>query len=155
MLLVFVLGFVSCAVLIFSSNFNLEIPFKTGWVVFDGTIVGPSDYIGEDDIVILSDRVILRIGDTTLSSYADSGSMLPVLDEGANGIRVVPASESEIEVGDIVSFRMFGMLVVHRVVDKGVDGDGVYFITKGDSNLVSDGKIRFKDIEYVTIGVLY
>ncbi len=47
------------------------------------------------------------------------------------------------------------MLIVHRVVDKGVDSDGVYFITKGDNNNYSDGKVRFEEIEYITIGILY
>ena len=81
--------------------------------------------------------------------------MLPILDKGANGLRVVPKSEDDVSVGDIVSFRIGGVLVVHRVVEKGIDDNGTYFIVKGDANLIGDGKIRFKDIEYITIGIIY
>lgn len=159
---VFLLGFMSCAVLVFSFGSNLEVPstisgFGIRDLGFGGAweISAPSDYVEDEDIVVLGDRVILRIDGATLSSYVDSGSMVPVLGSGANGIRVVPSSEDDVEVGDIVSFRFAGMLVVHRVVEKGVDEDGVWFLVKGDSNLVGDGKIRFEDIEYVTIAIIY
>ena len=157
MLGVFLLGFGSCAVMVFGFGTELEVPFTGLGVVSweSGEISAPSDYLSEEDIVVSDDRVILRIKGVTLSSYADSGSMVPVLDEGANGIRVVPLSEDGIEVGDIVSFRMLGVLVVHRVVEKGVDEDGIYFIVKGDANLVGDGRIRFRDIEYKTVGIIY
>lgn len=154
--LVFLLGFFSCAFLFIGFSSDLEIPFKTGLVVFDGEVLSaPSDWVSEEDIIILEDKIILRINGATLSNYADSGSMVPVLDKGANGIRIVPENSDDVEVGDIVSFRFGGLLVVHRVVEKGVDESGVYFIMKGDSNSISDGKIRFSDIEYVTIGIIY
>ena len=47
------------------------------------------------------------------------------------------------------------MLIVHRVVEKGIDEQGVYFITKGDNNNIDDCKIRFKDIDTVLIAVIY
>jgi hypothetical protein len=152
---VFLFGFFSCAVLVFSFGSDLEVPFGTGLSILNDNPSAPSDWVSEEDIIILEDRVILKIDGTTLSSYVDSGSMLPVLDEGANGIRVVPENEDDVGVGDIVSFRIAGILVVHRIVERGVDDEGVYFVVKGDSNLIGDGRIRFEDIEYVTIGVIY
>ena len=125
----------------------------SGFVVSD--VGAPSDWVSEDDIIVLDDRVILKVGNATLSNYADSGSMKPVFDVGANGIRVVPGSEVGVGVGDIVSFYLGDSLIVHRVVEKGVDGDGVYFVTMGDNGLVDDGKVRFEQIEYVTIGVIW
>ena len=98
---------------------------------------------------------MLRVVNATVSDYSGSGSMKPLFDEGANGIRIVPSDESEVGVGDIVSFRFDGIPVIHRVVEKGIDGNGVYFVTKGDNNLVDDGKIRFSEIEYVTIAVVF
>ena len=41
------------------------------------------------------------------------------------------------------------------VIEKGIDEDGIYFITKGDNNSITDGKIRFEDIEYITVGVIW
>ena len=152
--LVFLLGFVSCALLfsVFSYS-NIEIPFGTGMVSYDAE--APSDWVSEEDIVVFDDMVILRIANATLSNYADGGSMLPFLDKGANGIRVVPESFDDVEVGDIVSYLFDDIMIVHRVVEKGVDEEGVYFVMQGDNNLVSDGKVRFEDVRYVTVGVLY
>lgn len=155
-ILFFLLGFFGCAFMfyIFSYSF-VEVPSITGLAPFGNNVEAPSDWVDEDDIIILKDRIILKIPETTLSSYADTGSMKPMFDKGANGIRIKPQSAEEIEVGDIVSYRSLGFLVVHRVVEKGEDDKGVYFITQGDNNAFSDGKVRFEDIKYITIGVIY
>ena len=152
--LVFLLGFVSCALLFSLFSYSgLEVPFGTGMVSYDAS--APSDWVSEEDIIVFDDMVILRIANVTLSNYADSGSMRPVLDEYSNGIRVVPRSVDDVEVGDIVSYMFNGVMIVHRVVEKGVDDEGVYFVMQGDNNLVSDGKVRFDSIRYKTVGVLY
>jgi hypothetical protein len=152
--LVFLFGFLSCTFLFYVfSNSGLEVPFATGLVSFDAQ--APSDWVSNEDIIVFDDKIILRIANATLSSYTNSGSMEPVLYRGANGIRVVPADSNQVEVGDIVSFRFGGKLIVHRVVEKGFDEVGLYFITQGDNNALSDEKIRFEDIEYVTIGVIW
>lgn len=152
----FVLGFVACVFIVYFFSFsNLEVPFATGFVVSDYLEKAPGDHLNEEDIVVFRDKVCLKVEGVSLSNYADSGSMLPILDKGANGLRVVPKSEDDVSVGDIVSFRIGGVLVVHRVVEKGIDDNGTYFIVKGDANLIGDGKIRFKDIEYITIGIIY
>jgi len=152
--LVFALGFLACAFLFYGFSYsNVEIPFATGLVSSD--VSSPNDWIVNDDIIIFDDYIVLKIANATLSNYADSGSMKPVLDKGANGIRVVPESSEDIEIGDIISYRFGNMLIVHRVVDKGVDDEGVYFVMKGDNNLIADEKVRFDQIEYVTVGVIY
>ena len=81
--------------------------------------------------------------------------MKPLFDHSSNGIRIKPVSEDDINIGDIITFKEGNLLIIHRVIEKGIDNNGVYFITKGDNNFVSDGKIRFKDIEYKTIGIIY
>lgn len=152
--LIFLLGFFSCAFLFYGFNYsNVEVPFETGMVSLN--VVAPSDWVSEDDIVVFDNMVILRVLNATISSYIDTGSMKPVFDEGANGIRIVPENEEDIIVGDIVSYRFEDVLIVYRVAKKGVDEDGVYFVMRGDNNILSDGKIRFEDIEYVTIGVIW
>ena len=152
----FLLGFFSCVFLFYGFDYsNIEVPFGTGLISLNENINAPSDWISEEDIIMFDDRIILRVSNTTLSNYADSGSMKPVFDKGANGIRVVPENENEINVGDIISYRFGNILIVHRIVEKGIDDEGVYFIPQGDNNILSDEKIRFKDIKYVTIGVLY
>ena len=96
---------------------------------------------------------MINIPNASISSYAPTGSMKPTFDQGSNGIRIIPNSAEQIETGDIVTFG--DQNIVHRVIEKGKDEDGYWFVTKGDNNQMSDGKIRFEDIKYVTIGVLY
>jgi len=119
------------------------------------TTNAPSDFISEDKITVYPDKVIIQIDNASLSSYAPTGSMRPLFDSGANGIRIIPKSPDNIHIGDIISFGRDSGLIVHRVVEKGTDEQGVYFITKGDNNQIQDGKVRFSEIRYLTVGVLY
>jgi len=152
--LYFMLGFLVCAFLFFSYyGLNNEVPLGTGNVI--GEVVSPPDFIDSEDILVFEDMLILRISNVSISNYAPTGSMIPLFDKGSNGIRIVPKNEGEINVGDIVSFEKDGLLIVHRVIEKDIDEEGVYFITKGDNNFSDDGKIRFSQIRYKTIGVLW
>ena len=46
--------------------------------------------------------------------------------------------------------------ILHRVIDKGTDSDGIYFYTKGDSNNREDGaKIRFENVTKIVVGVIW
>jgi hypothetical protein len=152
--IIFLIGFLSANLvnLYFVSGF--ERPFSFDYFGFS-SLDAPFDWIDEGQIKIYSDKVVIDVADVSISRYADTGSMLPVFGAGANGLRIVPKNEEEIHIGDIISFREKNYLIVHRVVDKGVDSQGVYFITKGDNNDVSDGKVRFDDIKYKTIGVIW
>jgi len=152
-ILVFMIGFFSCALLIsltFANNVEFPLSFKTNSASYI-----PSDYFDRSDISVQGDYVIIRVKDASISNYADSGSMRPVIDSSANGIRVQPMSENDVNVGDIISFSEDGHLIVHRVVEKGVDSQGTYFITAGDNNEYSDSKIRFDQVRYKTVGILY
>jgi hypothetical protein len=164
-LLVFLLGFFSCLILFLSlSVLSIEKPLNlAGFSVNSNTnsngndsLDAPGNWIAKQDISVYEDKIVISLDNAGISSYAATGSMKPVLDVYSNGIRVVPDNEAEISVGDIVSFEYNSDLIVHRIVEKSSDDEGVYFITKGDSNNVSDGvKLRFSDIKYVTIGVLW
>lgn len=133
--------------------FRENIPFGTGLVL--DNVVMPTDRIFEEDIIVLENMIILKIPNVTLSNYAETGSMGLLFNKGANGICIVPKDEKDINVGDIISYRFGEILIVHRVVEKGIDNEGVYFVTRGDNNLIDDEKIRFRDIEYVTVGIIY
>ncbi|MCF7910484.1 hypothetical protein K9L16_02320 [Candidatus Pacearchaeota archaeon] len=116
----------------------------------------PSNFLNKTQIFADSEKVCLYIEDARLSEYTDSSSMLPVLGKNSTGINLKPASADEIHVGDIISFRnKQGEIFVHRVIEKGLDSQGVYFITKGDNNLFDDGKVYFEEIDSVLIGIIY
>jgi len=151
--IIFLAGFLLANIVSFIILYGLEMPslISFGAVYSDA----PSDFIKEGQIEVLNDKVIIHIKDASMSRYAPTGSMKPVLDSGANGIRVKPESEKDIHIGDIITFRDRQHLIVHRVVDKGLDEQGVYFVTKGDNNSVVDGKVRFEDVEYITIAIIW
>ena len=64
----------------------------------------------------------------------------------------------KIKVGDIVSYssEYADGAIIHRVIGKNMDDNGVYFILKGDNNPSADpGKIRFSQIRRVVIAIVY
>ena len=121
-------------------------------------IASPIDRIMEEQILVLKDKVVLNIQNAEWASFTDTNSMDPIIDAGANAIEVVPESEDEINVGDIVAYESDYAegTIIHRIVYKGQDEKGTYFVIKGDNNPVSDpGKIRFEQIKKVVVAIIY
>jgi len=140
--------------------FNIFLLYMNSDIFFDfidrkKEIVAPHDFIPEESIVAYPNQVVLKIENYSINKYAPTGSMIPVLDKGANGISIKPNSEDDLHIGDIITFRENNELIVHRIIEKGIDENGIYFITKGDNNNVSDGKIRFSQIEGVLVALIY
>lgn len=151
--LIFLLGVLS-ANLAGIYFYGLENPFSTE-IFGSNENQAPSDFIKESQIEVYDDKVVINIEGASLGRYAATGSMKPFLDENSNGIRIKPESEEDIQIGDVITFKRDNYFIVHRVIKKGVDGYGVYFITQGDNNSITDGKVRFEDIEYKIAGILY
>ncbi len=127
----------------------------TGFFVKDEEPKTPSDFISEKDIFVDGSKVTIEVGNPVLNRYENSDSMLPFLDEKSTGVGFKPHSEEQVNVGDIISFWREGILVVHRVIEKGMDDYGTYFITKGDNNGVDDGKVRLEEIDSVLVAIIY
>jgi len=149
LVLIFVFGFASAQLL--NSNYGAS----------DGALFSPSqialsppDHIESGSIQVYSDRVVLPIAGARVTNYADTESMIPVFDSGSNGIVVTPLFASEVGVGDIVSYSKNGETLVHRVIEKGEDDEGVYFLVKGDNSQGVD-EIRFAEISGVLVGIIY
>ncbi len=121
-------------------------------------LISPFDRIDSNQILIYEDYILIRIQGATLASYANTNSMDPILDSEANGIEIIPTSEEDIRVGDIITYEASWNegLVVHRVIFIGEDEEGWYCVTKGDNSRFTDpGKTRFGEIKYLLIGVIY
>jgi hypothetical protein len=154
--LIFLIGFLACMFFVYSYIQITEKPLGIdSYEPENYDLRAPSNWIKEDQIHVYEDKIVIDIEGPSLSKYAPSGSMKPVLDAGANGIRVKPETSEDIYVGDIISFISGSDLVVHRVVEKGYDDGGVYFITKGDNNDFDDGKVRFGQVRYVTVALIW
>lgn len=154
--LIFFFGFLSANLISFFLIYGLENPLSNGFgFVGNGSNPAPHDFVDEGQIQIYPDKVVINIEGASMSRYAPTGSMKPILDYGSNGIRIKPSSPDDIDIGDIITYERDGILIVHRVVDKDMDQEGYFFITKGDNNSINDGVVRFDEVRYLTIGVIY
>ena len=118
----------------------------------------PKDRIAEQAIAVYRDRVVLDIQDAQWATFTDTHSMEPVIMKGANALELVPQSEGDIQVGDIVSYKSEYAEgnIIHRVVYKGEDEQGVYFIMKGDNLPTSDpGRVRFSQMKRVVVAIIH
>ncbi len=115
----------------------------------------PGNWISEDNIKVFQDKVVIYVKNALISRYAETGSMLPTLGGYTNGIKIIPSNPEQINIGDIITFEKDNILVIHRVVDKGEDEKGFWFVTKGDNNQETDGKIYFSQVKYVTVALIY
>lgn len=84
--------------------------------------------------LLLAAALPLAIGDRSFT--VRSGSMSPAIDTG-DVIVTEPVSPTEVEVGDIVTFRDpegTDKLYSHRVQSIATEGAEVSFVTRGDAN---------------------
>lgn len=138
-------------------------PVETMVDTFDAAVSGrsvekssPADHIKENQIKVYNDRVELDINNAVWSKFTDTNSMDPFLDDGSNGIEIIPINESQIKIGDIISYQSNDGVIVHRVIAIGNDEEGIYFIVKGDNNPVQDpNKVRFSQIKGILVGIIY
>jgi len=121
-------------------------------------VPSPSSWITDKQIGVYSKSVILDVQDPQWATFTDTHSMEPVISSRSYAIEVVPESADQINVGDIVSYnsKYADGTIIHRVIQKSSDADGIYFIVKGDNNPTQDpGKIRFDQIQRVVVAIIY
>jgi|SRR3989339_936220 len=127
-----------------SSNFN-----------FTPERISPQDRIVMENLEITDNTLALSINGALIVAVSDTNSMDPVLDEDSLLVVTPADSESGIAEGDIIIFHREEKLIVHRVISVGTDENGWFAITKGDNNLIDDGKIRGDKVMGVVVGILY
>lgn len=136
----------------------VEKPMETAAKKTSFEVPSPFNHVRENQISVEDGKVVIDLSGEEVgwSRYTDSNSMDQTLDDGHNGIEIKPKSSKDIYAGDIIAFRYGKDLVVHRVVEIGNDAEGWYAKTKGDNNAYVDpGKRRFKDIERLTVGIIF
>lgn len=92
----------------------------------------------------------------SMTPFAGTGSMLPVINENTTGIVDLCYNVSDVRVGDIIVFSRNKnskvQHICHRVIDIREDG---YLITKGDNSLFADDPIHPNQFEYIIVGLIY
>lgn len=82
--------------------------------------------------------------------------MDPLIDEDSNAIEILPNSAEEINVGDVISYQTAYGVIIHRVIEKSEDQEGIYYIMKGDNSPFKDlQKVRFEDVKGVVVAIIY
>lgn len=149
--------------IIFTIGWNAN-SIYTGMSVYDeiplvqekSVIEFPKNRISEDQIQVYNNKIIINVKNVSLANYKDTNSMFPLLDKESTGIEIIPQTEEELQVGDIVAYNNSKNLIIHRIVSIEKDEQGTFYTLKGDNNPSNDTqKVRFSDIKYVLVGVLY
>lgn len=139
--------------LAFFSFSNKQIPFS---FFSSPALSSPHDWIKEKQIKVYSDKVVLELSDASWASFTDTHSMEPFINADSNALEIKPQKPEQIGLGDVISYQTQYGIIIHRVVEKGVDEQGIYYIVKGDNNQFKDPmKVRFDDIVGVVVAVVY
>ena len=148
-------GFLSGYFTALNENFEaqyIKLPF------FESVNYTSHDRINMSNVTMFNDYTCIR-GEFTTSSYKNTGSMKPSFSGGHNGLYQAVTNETELFVGDVVTFERKDIIgtshIVHRIIKIGNDTEGWYAITKGDNNQISDGQVRKWQIQRVLVGMLY
>ncbi|MBW2981439.1 hypothetical protein KY343_01035 [Candidatus Woesearchaeota archaeon] len=153
---VFLAGWLSNTVYSNLTDLQYEAPFTFTFKLDE--LDSPSDHVKEDQIRVYQDRIEIDLEDAMWARFTDTNSMDPLFDAEANTIEIKPEKPSDINVGDIISYRPRDMdsLIVHRVVDIGNDNKGWYAVAKGDNVEQPDpDKIRFDQVNGVLVAIIY
>jgi signal peptidase I len=119
-------------------------------------INSPGDWIKENQINVFNDKVVIDINKATWAKFTNTNSMDPFIDEDSNAIEILPINGDEINIGDVISYQSKQGVIIHRVVSKNKDAEGIYYVVKGDNNSFSDKvKVRFSDVKGVVVAVIY
>jgi len=155
LMIVFLAGWLACSVTGFISD-NIQNPFSSYNV--SPEINSPHDWVGQDNIHVYNDRVVIDIQDPDWATFTDTNSMDPIFDEVANTIEIKPQSPADIHVGDIIAYEsaLFDSIIIHRVVEINEDDEGWYARFKGDNNQYTDPeKVRFDQIKGIVVAIIY
>lgn len=141
------------------SNYSIDqLPYSSEYNSDTNEVISPGNWINESQIKITKDNIRIDITNATWAKFANTNSMDPVIDNNMNSIEIRPKDPSQINIGDIISYKakFIEGLVVHRIVNISEDENGIYYITKGDNNNSPDPqKVRFEDIHGVVIAIIF
>ena len=135
-------------------------------------IVSECNKVKNGNIRVYDDKVIITKDLYKVHTFFKRmESMYPTITESS--IVLYSTNISEICVGDIVIYNITETcteeeikktfkspegveLVLHRIVEEGIDENGVYYITKGDGNKINDPcKVHADNINAIVVGVFY
>ncbi len=135
----------------------------------------PQDFVPQKNIIIHPDRIEILLLNLNVSLtappkawapfIANTGSMDAVSDFGNNNLYIKGATPEDhqrlidyLKTGDVAAYKMEdGAFISHRIYKIGQDNKGRYFRFLGDNNAnkLDPYVVRDKNIEWISIGVIY
>jgi len=117
--------------------------------------ISPKRSIDFSSIKRTQDSITFNVEDSIIVKFADTNSMDPTIDKESTGI-LIPLTMDKINIGDIIVYKYKLKNIVHRVIKKGNDSNGIYLITKGD-NLKNQDPIKIRSSMLIgkIVGILY
>lgn len=135
---------------------NVQLPHSPLHLTSGAERASPQDWISEEQIRVYNDKVEINVQGAKWATFADTNSMDPFLDKGANALQLVPEKAEDLAIGDIITYDLNGRKIIHRIVDIQQDSQGYVFIVKGDNNAGIDPRpVRFEQIERVLVAIIY
>lgn len=117
----------------------------------------PYSIISREQIIVYNDYTIINESDLDYFTVKDTNSMLPFIDNGNYVLAKKIELQSDIHIGDIITYNSKrGSYVMHRVVNISEDDKGIFYTLRGDNNkIVDDEKVRFDQTVYRIAAVIY
>jgi len=144
----------STAVFAFIDNSDL---FSEALNIKSNGVNAPSNIILDNNILVYNNYTIINQSGISYFTVTPTKSMLPFIDEGNHALAISVNNESNIHIGDIISYiNPHKDIILHRVIEINKDEGGIYYILKGDNNFRADSyKVKFENITNKVIGVIY
>ncbi len=93
---------------------------------------------------------------TKIYHVETTGSMRPLIVEGAESEFIVVHANDKLHVGDVAIYKWKNKLVLHRIVFKTELPNGTYYVFKGDNNLYPDQRlVPHSAVKHLLISVRY
>ena len=119
-------------------------------------VPSPSNRVEENQIHVYPNQIILDIDHASWARFTNTNSMDPFIDENSHAIEIMPTYPLQIQVGDIIAYQLGNTVVIHRVIERGIDSIGTYYIVKGDNNVLQDPiPVRFEQVRGVVVAIIY
>jgi len=122
--------------------------------------------LSEKNIKFLDERIIIDIPEgynwASVENWSIT-SMYPTVRQTSILIALKVNQETKINLDDIIIFDVEPKYYyenttgwMHRVIKKGIDPEGEYFYTKGDSNKIIDPfKVRRENVTHIVVAIIY
>jgi len=120
--------------------------------------ISPNDWIKQDQIDYIEKANLLTIKlkpNVEIFGVADTGSMDGLLDYGHSVILTDNFDRNKLAVGDIIAYRYYTKLILHRIVEVHEDKHGRWYRTRGDNCIDNDPPVREVQVKYLCLGILY